>query len=94
MTERIESDRVLEPSAVGEVRPETRLEGILRALRPVARGLALYSIVVAAFVVCICILFSSNPDLANYRAGAWTTLIGISGTAMGVLFGENVLPRG
>jgi len=93
MTERIDSARVLEPNAVSDVRPETKFEAILRVLRPVARGMALYSIVVAAFVVCICILFSTNPDLANYRAGAWTTLIGISGTAMGVLFGDNVLPK-
>jgi len=93
MAEQIESKQVLGADSVGDVHPETSFERKLRVLRPVGRSLALYLIVVATFIVCICILFSANPDLAHYRAGAWGMLTGIAGAALGTLFGSTVLPR-
>ena len=93
MAEQIESKEVLEADSVGDVHPETSFERRLRMLRPVARDFALYLIVGATFTVCVCVLFSSNPDLAHYRAGAWGTLTGIAGAALGTLFGSTVLPK-
>jgi hypothetical protein len=93
MPERLDSKQVLENNSVTDVHPETPFERNLRVLRPVFRGFALYLIVGATFTVCVCILFSANPALDHYRAGAWGMLTGIAGTAIGTLFGSNVLPR-
>jgi hypothetical protein len=93
VAELIESNQVLEADSVGDVHPETSFERSIRVLRPVARGLALYSIVAATLTVCICILFSANPDLAHYRAGSWGLLSGIAGAAIAKLFGNNLLPK-
>jgi hypothetical protein len=93
VAELIVAHQVLEADSVGDVHPETSFERSIRVLRPVARGLALYSIVAATLTVCICILFSANPDLAHYRAGSWGLLSGIAGAAIAKLFGNNLLPK-
>ena len=85
MAELIESNQVLEADSVGDVHPETSFERSIRVLRSVARG--------ATLTVCICILFSANPDLAHYRAGSWGLLFGIAGAAIAKLFGNNLLPK-
>jgi hypothetical protein len=83
----------LKNNSVTDVHPETPFERNLRVLRPVFRGLALYLIAGATFTVCVSILFSANPELAHYRAGAWGMLTGIAGTAIGTLFGSSVFPK-
>ena len=93
MADRIESREVLGEDAVGDVHPETSFERYVRVLGPVFRGLGLYLIVGATFTVCVLVLFSTNPELAHYRAGAWGMLTGIAGGAIGALFGSSVLPK-
>ena len=93
VAERIESNQVLAADSVGDVHPETSFERKIRVLRPVFRGLALYVIVGATFTVCCFILFSTNPALDHFRTGAWGMLTGISGAAIGALFGSAVLPK-
>ena len=93
MAERIQSSEVIAEGAVGDVHPETDFERYVRVLRPVFKGLGLYVIVGAMFVVCVYILFSTNPDLDHYRSGAWSMLTTLAGGAVGALFGSNVLPK-
>ena len=57
------------------------------------RGLGAYIIVGATFTACVCVLFSTNPALDHFRTSAWSTLIGISGAAIGALFAVAFSPK-
>ena len=85
--ERIESNEVLNSSSVGSVHPATLSERALDAL-PTSHTVMAALGLIAAFVVCVMILFSENQHLAEYRSGAWAIISGYAGACITHFFGK------
>jgi hypothetical protein len=87
VTDKIESNEVIDEEAVGSVHPITLTERIVDAL-PTARTFVAVMGLTATMVVCICVLFSENPKLADYRSGAWAIIAGFAGACVTYFFGD------
>ncbi len=91
MTERIDTDRVLDQDSVGKVHRETPFERFLDAL-PTAHMVVAVLGTIATFALCVILLFSENPGLKDYKTGAWAILSGFAGAFLTYLFGDNRKP--
>jgi hypothetical protein len=94
MAETIESNKVLPPSNIGDVRPETRWDKVERLLPLFTKNLAATGILIAAVWILVTILFSESAKLQEYRSGAWGLLSAMVGGAMAHFFGESWKPNG
>lgn len=88
MAERIDSGKVLPPSAVGDVYPETGWERFVRTLPTVVTLVVAIGIIAATLYVIIYILLTDAPHLHDYRNAAWGLLSAIGGAAAAHIFGE------
>jgi hypothetical protein len=88
VADQIESDHVLPPGEVGDVHPETTWEHAIRVLPSFVRLIAAVIGTIVVFVVIILILFSNNPELREYRTGAWGLFAAFAGACVSYLFGE------
>jgi hypothetical protein len=85
--DRIESNEVLNSGSVGNVHRATLFERFLDAL-PTSHTVVAALGIMAAFAVCVAILFSDNQHLAEYRSGAWAIISGYAGACITYFFGE------
>jgi hypothetical protein len=88
VAERIDSDNVLPPGQVGNVHLETNWEHAIRVIPSFVRLIAAVAGAIVAVVVIVLIIFSTNPELKEYRAGAWGLFAAFAGACVGYLFGE------
>ena len=89
MAERIESDRVLDRDSVGSVYRTTRSERFLDALPSSIQGITAALGITGAVVISVCILFSENVALKEYKSGAWAVISAFAGACSTYLFGDS-----
>jgi hypothetical protein len=93
MTERIESGRVLDPGAVGDVRRETTFEHFMRVMAPPAQAVMAYLILSLILAFCGYIMVFGSGDLGGFRTAAWSVISGIAGAVGSKLFGGRTTPK-
>jgi hypothetical protein len=80
---------VLPSTNVGDVHQETALERILRLLPASLKALTAVIITAVGLAVCVGVIFSPNPQLDNFRTGAWTLFGTIVGACVASQFGSS-----
>jgi hypothetical protein len=89
MTERIQSEQVLDSNSVGDVHRETNFEMVMRVIAPTIRGLFTYLLLAAILGFCVYIMVSEGEHLASFRNAAWGVISGVAGALSTKLFGGN-----
>jgi hypothetical protein len=93
MTERIESGRVLDSSAVGDVRRETTFEHFMRVMAPPAQAVMAYLILSLILAFCGYIMVFGSGDLGGFRTAAWSVISGVAGAVGSKLFGGRIIAK-
>lgn len=91
MTDKIRANDVLsDAEEVGSIHRETWYEHVIRTFPDFAKAMTAVILTAVGVVVCIILIFSSNPSLNDLRTGAWTLFSALIGGCAGFLYGKSL----